>query len=158
MGTNYYLLNPPPKYQLEGARDLHIGKSSMGWAFSLHVDPVIGLDGWEEWEEVLERKKSKIVDEYERPVAFMELRDYILNRPAQPKLTDKAFQPPRGDNASKLMMWSIVWGSYKNADDFLRKNHAWQDHNGLLRHEVDGRHCIWNSVAYTFDAVTGVFC
>lgn len=51
MGTNYYAEYQPPCPTC-GRQDppLHIGKSSAGWCFSLHVIPELGLNDWPEWE------------------------------------------------------------------------------------------------------------
>ena len=46
MGTNYYLHKKPPCEACgHEPAPLHIGKSSGGWCFSLHVIPEIALTG-----------------------------------------------------------------------------------------------------------------
>ena len=58
---------------------LHIGKSSCGWMFSLHVIPEKGLECWRDWEEVLKDAK-RIYDEEGEDVALEELRETVLHR------------------------------------------------------------------------------
>ena len=54
MGTNYYLHEPPTnKCEHCGRQDekepLHIGKSSVGWVFALHIIPEMGIEDLEDW-------------------------------------------------------------------------------------------------------------
>ena len=49
MGTNYYLTEDCECCG-RAFPDLHIGKSSGGWCFSLHVIPSEGLNSLDEWE------------------------------------------------------------------------------------------------------------
>jgi len=50
MGTNYYLYTkskcPTCGHQQE---PLHIGKSSAGWCFALHVYPELGINDLKDW-------------------------------------------------------------------------------------------------------------
>lgn len=72
MGTNYYLkkeAEPACKCcdrPYEG-QELHIDKSSMGWCFSLHVIPELGLNDWPEWLEFIQKSLQEgwtLEDEY----------------------------------------------------------------------------------------------
>jgi hypothetical protein len=55
MGTNYYIEPQEPcPHCKRGYPEVHIGKSSAGWVFSLHVDDE--LDSWDKWLEFLEGK------------------------------------------------------------------------------------------------------
>lgn len=71
MGINYYWLPPNPL-----TRPIHIGKSSAGWCFALHVY-MYGMPGmtpeelatfpaknWDEWKELFAVKNSLIRDDY----------------------------------------------------------------------------------------------
>lgn len=54
MGTNYYLHQKSESSCSHcghdpGERILHIGKSSYGWCFSLHVIPELGINGLYDW-------------------------------------------------------------------------------------------------------------
>ena len=54
MGTNYYARIDacPVCTRCDPADDMHIGKSSGGWAFALHVDPSEGVCDLEDWLEI----------------------------------------------------------------------------------------------------------
>lgn len=71
MGTNFYVECDPCPHCGRSAVRRHIGKSSGGWCFSLHVDEQIpSLDEWKrEWS----KSGVRIVDEYgeERSPASM---------------------------------------------------------------------------------------
>jgi hypothetical protein len=78
MGTNYYLREPPtdtssmvcPHCGRGGpSPELHIGKSSAGWCFSLHVHPDRGLADLAQWEELWSRPGMAIKDEYGRAIS-----------------------------------------------------------------------------------------
>ena len=62
MGTNYYVATNHceccDRYDVE----YHIGKSSMGWAFSFRGYPAERLESWKQWKEFL--KDQIIMDEY----------------------------------------------------------------------------------------------
>ena len=64
MGTNYYLhKNPCDKCGRGDDEDrLHIGKSSAGWCFSLHVIPASGINTLDDWKREFEA--GEIRDEY----------------------------------------------------------------------------------------------
>ena len=85
MGTNYYLRTGKKitktcdcgfEHELDEA--LHIGKSSHGWKFVLHIIPERGINELEDWKELF--KTGKIFDEYDRAVSTEDMMDCILNR------------------------------------------------------------------------------
>lgn len=85
MGTNYYWLPDPCPTCGHGER-LHIGKSSAGWCFSLHVgredfETEEGiprdLDGWRA---LWHRPGSRIVDEYGAPHTPEQMEATIADR------------------------------------------------------------------------------
>jgi len=85
MGTNYYLDGAACEHcgqSLPDAPRLHIGKSSMGWAFTLHVIPDEGINDLFDWIERWERPGARIVDEYGRSVTPYEMLKTIVNRRA----------------------------------------------------------------------------
>ena len=73
MGTNYYLLQ-------DSESDLHIGKSSYGWAFALHVYPDLGIDDWEDWIPLL--FFGEIRDEYGSRVSLGTMAFIVTEREA----------------------------------------------------------------------------
>lgn len=88
MGTNYYLTlaelaevphaelweQPPPR--------LHIGKSSYGWTFGLHVYPKSKTrpKDLQEWRALFSNSDFHIVDEYDRQISTREMLNVILDR------------------------------------------------------------------------------
>lgn len=78
MGTNYYV-KTGEKYVKNGwltEEIYHIGKSSYGWYFALHVIPWAGLNSFEDWKEYL--KGKTIHDEYGRKVSYSRMIKTIL--------------------------------------------------------------------------------
>ena len=49
MGTNYYWYSDPCPTCQHSQEELHIGKSSMGWAFNLRVHPDKGIETLDHW-------------------------------------------------------------------------------------------------------------
>lgn len=133
MGTNYYHhdeTRPPCEHcgtKFETFR--HIGKSSGGWCFSLHVYPDgDGPRNYDEWSALFER--GRIEDEYGRYIPPESMRECITQRswPAQRRMGAK----------------------------WYASNHAQPGPNGLARHTIDGRHCIGHGEG-TWDYIIGEF-
>ncbi len=81
MGTNYYLTNIFE--QIAGEEPRHIGKSSYGWAFMLHVEDEGGFPGTlSEWQELWNKAGAMITDEYGNELTVQELENIILRRKA----------------------------------------------------------------------------
>ena len=80
MGTNYYWYESEdcPHCHRSGERK-HIGKSSAGWVFALHVYPDEGITDLSDW---IDRffVSPKIADEYGRTVPVAEMLETILLR------------------------------------------------------------------------------
>ncbi len=123
MGTNYYLK------QL-GAENLHIGKSSAGWCFALHVYPEKGINTLDDWMDLFYGSFSGIEDEYGHWVTPAEMLEQIVAR-----------------------SWSPAT-SY--SPEFHRINYSELGPNGLLRCKVDGVHCIGHGKG-TYDYIIGDF-
>lgn len=132
MGTNYYLEPEPP---CEGCKRpferLHIGKSSGGWCFSLHVDPDAGINDLPDWQDRWSRPNARIVNEYGDVVPAVEMLAIILSR--------EGF---------------AARDSVRSAQ-FLDENHAEPGPHGLLRHRI-GRHCSGHGGG-TYDLIPGEF-
>jgi hypothetical protein len=94
MGTNYYMVKgqhiPETDYDhpLNGLlRDgtgvcakIHIGKSSGGWCFSLHVMPEHGIHNLQDWKALVERLLAdgwRIEDEYREIITQDVLWDVV---------------------------------------------------------------------------------
>jgi hypothetical protein len=138
MGCNYYakLDVCPHCGRADEENTLHIGKSSGGWVFSLHVDTE--LTSLQDWIKFLLAEPVQIVDEYGREVTFQELMNVIRDR-----TWDRV--PVEYPNK---------W--YKSEQEFLDKNQAEWGPNGLLRSRVDGSHCVGHGEG-TWDLIRGEF-
>jgi hypothetical protein len=63
MGTNYYIYIPNEDVS-QDAEKLHIGKSSVGWVFSLRIHGDRGILNLYDWLPVLLNSQNVIADEY----------------------------------------------------------------------------------------------
>ncbi len=72
MGTNYYVASKACECCHRYDEDLHIGKSSYGWAFSFQGYKNENLTTWNKWKEYL--KNRQIVDEYG---TFISYEDFV---------------------------------------------------------------------------------
>lgn len=81
MGTNYYLHKEPACESCGREHEpLHIGKSSLGWCFSLHVIPEKGINTLEDWRELWKSGTAYILDEYDERVPIEEMEKIITQR------------------------------------------------------------------------------
>lgn len=127
MGTNYFLHSQKcPHCGIEQKDKMHLGKSSVGWCFSLHVYPELELNNWQDmWQYIcfcVDEQGYRIENEY-------------------------------GETISPEQFFSIAWnrGSRYPYDpewlskEWLSKNHAKPGPFGLVRHIIDGQHYIGNA-------------
>lgn len=137
MGTNYYLLidQCPHCGRCDDENRLHIGKSSGGWCFSLHVMPERDINDLDDWLPLL--NTGQIVNEYGDAVTIPEMLDVIRNR-------HWAGWEQRN--------WSL---SYRDEAHFHERNLSERGPNGLLRHQI-GRYCVKHG-AGTWDCLPGEF-
>ena len=112
MGTNYYWYEKSPCCECGREFDrLHIGKSSAGWCFSLHVIPEREISELTDWRSLWEIPGSVIKNEYDEVVSVDQMLDCITNR-----------------------SWS---GDTPKPASWIRENYARQGPNGLWRHTYD---------------------
>lgn len=138
MGTNYYLYTKPACPTCGHADEpLHIGKSSAGWCFGLHIDPSNGVNDLDDWERLWMQPGAFIRSEYGDDISVTEMRLIIMTRTA-PERWDKT---PLG---------------YHDWEHFHQQNHSELGPFGLLRHRIDGLHCIGRG-AGTWDLLAGEF-
>jgi hypothetical protein len=125
VGTNYYLHTGN---QAEEPR--HIGKSSVGWCFSLVSDPVNGPVDLAGWVVAWSAPDVEIRDEYGRILLPFQMHSIVTERqrPQRPNWTTSDYQ----------------------------KNHAVPGPNNLLRHRL-GSHCIAHGDG-TYDLCPPGFC
>ena len=132
MGTNYYL---EPKAPCEccgrSFEQLHIGKSSAGWVFALHVHPDEKINDLPDWVDKWRADGARIVDEYGKVITPDEMVSIILARFGR---RDKGCWSGRD-----LMMNQAVDGPY-----------------GLARSMVDGHRVVGHGLG-TYDLHTGDF-
>ena len=135
MGTNYYAFNICPTCNHE--EELHLGKSSAGWCFSLHIYPELEINTLEELVQYISNKGYKIKNEYGEEKTINEFLDVVTNRswPHERKFPD---------------------GWYAGWSDFLEENHAEEGPNGLVRHKLENGHCIGHGEG-TWDYIIGDF-
>lgn len=75
MGTNYYVAKNLCECCNRYDEEFHIGKSSMGWAFSFHGYPTFELKSWKQWKEFL--KDQMIKDEYGDTISYEDFVNLI---------------------------------------------------------------------------------
>lgn len=129
MGTNYYLEQRGPCGECGRTfAPLHIGKSSAGWCFSLHVIPESNINSLEDWEREWAMPGTRIVDEYNDTVSVEEMRATITER---------------------------LGKSGPHAPHWYTQNSAIPGPNGLARSAL-GSHCVGHGPG-TWDLTPGEF-
>ena len=134
MGTNYYASKAiPPPCDRCGRFDeddrLHIGKSSAGWCFGLHVIPERGLNSLADWKQHLSSPDIIIEDEYGNRVAFKEMISIISERHRP--------DPPDWDQEQ------------------YATNHAEPGPNNMIRHKIS-QYCVGHGEG-SWDLIPGYF-
>ena len=79
MGTNYYIYCANDDVT-QDSEELHIGKSSSGWVFSLRVHPNRGIRTLYDWMPVILNSQNVIRDEYGRNITAYEMLQTITDR------------------------------------------------------------------------------
>lgn len=144
MGTNYYWIEKRCS-ECKRGEEIHIGKSSAGWCFGVHVYPENGIRRLENWKDKWAKEKGFIRDEYNREIPMREMIKIIENRMGE----------ELGNN-SPIKIQDHPFGYYKGWDDFYRLNHAEPGPRNLLRYVNDGRFCIGHGDG-TWDYLIGYF-
>lgn len=108
MGTNYYLKEPDTNVcdccrHSDPGRELHIGKSSAGWVFSLHIYPELGINDLENW--VYWWTKGTITNEYGETLSPGEMMHIIQNRGPDARRTSFAHKHGEGS-------WDCLIGEF----------------------------------------------
>lgn len=135
MGTNYYLHSPVCSHcgkELE--EPLHLGKSSVGWCFGLHIYPELDLPDW---------------DRLWSYICFKTEEDgYVIRN-------------EYGESIGAGSFFSIVWDRKGNPEKllsptWLNDNYAIPGPYGLARHAIYPGHCIGHGEG-PFDYLIGEF-
>ena len=126
MGTNYYLYQSPPcECCGRPYEPLHIGKSSAGWCFGLHVMPEDGINTLDDWRKLWNQPGAVIKDECDTVISAQEMELTITARCRFEEWDDRRW-----------------WGyRYRSEEHFHDVNESERGPNGLLRHRID-RYCI----------------
>lgn len=132
MGTNFYFHSD--KQCSECGREVepvHIGKSSGGWCFTLHVMPEENINTWKDWLDMFRNHKdSYIKDEYGQRVDLPKFISIVAERKWESK-----------------RQWT---------EKEYRDNHAVPGPNGLVRHQIGSGLCVGHGDG-TYDYCTGEF-
>jgi hypothetical protein len=83
MGTNYYWYSNDQAQHCTTCLcndGLHIGKSSAGWNFLLHIHPNLGVHELVDWRSLFCKVGSCIKNEYGDKIAYQEMVDCITKR------------------------------------------------------------------------------
>lgn len=113
MGTNYYLVDisveccPTCGKHKEEPWRYHIGKSSAGWCFAVHVDKDEGILSLDDLLPKFTDPRYRIEDEYDRVISAVEMCQIIMDRAGKP--------------------------TSNNTPEFLSQNHAIVGPRNLLR-------------------------
>lgn len=136
MGTNYYWYEKPNCDCCgRGYEPIHIGKSSGGWCFALHIVPEMNINTLEDWRFAWVNgwkscDGSWIEDEYGKIIPPVEM-DIIIRV--------RQWEPSQKINAK-----------------WYEENHAEPGPNGLARHKIDGVYCVGHGEG-TWDYIQGEF-
>lgn len=127
MGTNYYLKTNKCEHCGRADEPVHIGKSSGGWCFSLHVIPEDGINSLADWE--ARWPTGVIENEYGETITPEEMRKII---------TERSREKP------------VAWRAFD-----YDQSHAEPGPANLLRHRL-GRYCVGHGEG-TWDLIPGCF-
>lgn len=133
MGMNFYLHDEPCPHCGHEAPPLHIGKSSGGWYFALHVIPEAGLNDLEDWRALWSMPGKIIRNEDGDVVSPLGMLERIVAR-----------------------SWPVAPGTPPRSATEMRRNYAEEGEMGLLRSIVDGVHCVGHGMG-TWDLCAGDF-
>lgn len=167
MGTNYYLYKKPLvsrvleklgkdgqcekirrwlwKYKISSGHYMHgehIGKSSAGWTFALHVagkydDPIFDVNGLEDWSYWFLRDDFYVADEYGRVVSPSNIMGIICRRSWRNEYADR----------ERELLGEV---------EYFRQRGGVPGPDGLARSRIDGHHCIGHGPG-AYDYITGDF-
>lgn len=167
MGTNFYLHKPLQSLcehcgRHDPEEQIHLGKSSGGWCFSLHVYPgggdgVPSIYNWDEMKAWLEQQLSSgavIRSEYGDDVSFEEFGKVVTER-SHPKDWDSDWWAPKSFGTD-LSGKPFMLPGYASEEHFHQSNHSRRGPNGLLRHRLEIGHCIGNGDG-PYDYIVGEF-
>ena len=143
MGTNYYL-KAHPGAAINDPDTVHIGKSSAGWCFGLHVMPERGLNDLADWLPLLALREACIYDEYDQHIAYEDLLNVITQRVGMP-------------GSGPLSPTFLSGTRYSTMAEYLESTDTMLGPNRLLRcNPKTDQFCTKNGEG-TWDCITGEF-
>lgn len=129
MGTNYYwYAQEPCPCCGRDYEPIHIGKSSAGWHFGLHIYPEDKIHTLNDWIRKIETKGGIIKNEYGDKLSLQELINTIKYRGST-----EPFWPDG--------WWNHPWYQYTSEEQFHKQNQSERGINGLLRRKISS-HCV----------------
>lgn len=142
MSTNYYLHEGEQPCKCCGhssdREPTHIGRSSYGWCFALHVMPEIGIHNLDDWINLINNGVYTIMDEYYEIVSVDTLLEIILGRRAGHWCAETLPTNPDPRDTYPILYHP--------------------NHPTLRRHIVDGDFCIAHGPNdATYDCIIGIF-
>ena len=121
-------------WDLRGTEEfIHIGKSSLGWCFSLHVVPEFEINTYEDWVRMFIDPDRIIISEYNEVIPYTKMISIITAR-ARPD--------------------PCTWDAAR-----LARNYAEHGPGNLIRYRIDHERvhgCVGHGEG-TFDYITGEF-
>ena len=133
MGTNHYLHAPAcPHCGKEQEDVIHLGKSSQGWCYGLHVRPEWGIHTFNDVGAMITDKiqdRWQIKDEHGTALSKGQWEEIVTKR---------------------------EWEKTRTTHDWFPRNHAIKGPNGLARCAIDDWHCIGHGEG-TYDYIIGDF-
>jgi hypothetical protein len=123
MGMNYYFV--------EGEKRLHIGKSSSGWYFLMHIYPHI--PNWDAWQNyIIQHRKGRIVCESGNECSLDQLTEQVEER--------------KGDDADILTL-TLMDQMEKEQIEMDPQTHLFRTHSNIYTQKREGT---WEYVNYDF--------
>src|SRR3990167_3726027 len=108
MSTNYYLYTKPDcECCGRPFERMHIGDSSCGWCFSLHVIPELGINTLDDWRALWSKPGAYIRDEYGNRVYPDYLENVITQRGDNPLRQNYRYCIGHGDGP-----WDYIVGDF----------------------------------------------
>ena len=146
MGTNYYLYDKTkPQHKCENCGhtngEKHIGKSSMGWHFALHVIPEENIRTLGDWRTLFYDDRYIIKDEYDEEITPNYMLEIIENR--------KRNKPP-------FPYTDFNGVTYTSLEDYADRNNLEIGYGNLFRHKLGEGYCVGNGEG-TYDYILGSF-
>ena len=118
-------------------QEVHIGKASMGWHFSLAIYPKYGINNFKDWEKLILDPDNIIKDECDRVITPQEMIDIITKRKGfewKDGMTDTDIAAYEKEYVKRLNDSPIFGYQYPNYDAFLGENSAERGNYLLLKH------------------------